>query len=127
MKHIFHLHEGDDNTFFASITELLLDLENSFGSPETMEENARQAMSAAIRVEPLQKENYDRFTAFFSDIRQLLRANEAEFYDYKYMLRSYTDGRFLYEEEKNQLHYFDHPYHQEYFKQLNAKPCTETK
>ena len=127
MKHLFHLKETEDNEFFANLVELLFDLENSLGTPEQLEETAKQMANTAVRIDPLQKQNFERFANFFTDVRQMLRQNEQEFYDNKYMLRSFVDGRVLIEQDKNTVHYFDHPYHQEYFKQLNIKPCTETK
>ena len=119
MKTQFYLNKASDaDALFCNISELLLDLENLIGSPELMEEKISEMFTAASKIKPQETEKYKMFLDFFRDIRQLLKEDEKNFYDYKYELRSYEDGRFVIDETEG-VKYFDHPYHQEYFKRKN--------
>lgn len=126
MKAEFFLKNGWTNDFLYNIAELLLDLENDFGSPEELEAKAKYLFELAEHATETDRQQITRLTTFFADIRQLLRANEKEYLDYKYELRTYTDGRLYYDEANDELHYFDHPHHQEYFKNLNINQWKNT-
>ena len=124
MKTKFYLSKASDaDALFCNISELLFDLENQIGSPELLEEKISEMFDEASRLKPAERENFKMFLNFFKDIKELLRADEKTFYDYKYELRSYEDGRFVIDEAEG-VKYFDHPYHQEYFKRKNnGKQC----
>ena len=133
MKTEFLLSEGDFSTesFAANITEMVLDLENSFESPEELAANVQELFvyTANLATET-QSLKFQKIARFFQQLRDYLRANEETYFDAKYMLRSFADGRFLVDEENYQVIYFDHPMHQHYFNQANIKKewyTTETK
>lgn len=128
MKSNFNLSKGSDaDALFCNISELVLDLENQVGSPELLVTKMSEMAALASRCNPRDHEVYDLFLSFFKDVQDLLRTDEKNFYDYKYELRSYEDGRYIVDDEEG-VKYFDHPYHQEYFKRKNVSPCsTETK
>lgn len=133
MKTEFLLSAGDFSTesFAANITEMVLDLENSFESPEELAANVQELFvyTANLATET-QSLRFQKIARFFQQLRDYLRANEETYFDAKYMLRSFTDGRFLVDEENYQVIYFDHPMHQHYFNQANIKKewyTTETK
>jgi hypothetical protein len=124
MKTKFNLSKTSDaDALFCNISELLFDLENQIGSPELLEQNITEMFEAASSLNPAETETFRMYLNFFKDIKELLREDEKNFYDYKYELRSYEDGRFVIDETEG-VKYFDHPYHQDYFKQNNTeKKC----
>lgn len=114
---------ADSDDLFCKLSELLLDLENIIGSPELMEKQIEELLLLASEINPLYSEKYKIFLDYFRDVKQLLRADEKNFYDYKYELRSNNDGRFIIDNQEG-VKYFDHPYHQNYFKKNNtAEKC----
>ena len=133
MKTNFLLTQDDFSTeeFAANITEMVLDLENSFESPEELAANVQELFvyTANLATET-QSLRFQKIARFFQQLRDYLRANEETYFDAKYMLRSFVDGRFLVDEKNYQVIYFDHPMHQHYFNQANIKKewyTTETK
>lgn len=133
MKTNFLLTQDDFSTeeFAANITEMVLDLENSFESPEELSANVQEMFiyTANLATE-MQSLKFQKIARFFQQLRDYLRANEETYFDAKYMLRSFADGRFLVNEETFEVLYFDHPMHQHLFNQQNIKKewsTTETK
>ncbi len=119
MKTKFFLNKAsDEDALFCNLSELLFDLDNQLDSPEVMIEKIEQMFLAASQMNPAETAHFKLFIKFFKDVQQLLRADEENYYDYKYELQSYENGRYLID-EKEGLFYFDHPYHQEYFKTKN--------
>ena len=120
-----------DEDFCNNITELFLELENTFESPEELAETAQEMYEYSLQLATkTQKKRFFEIAIFFKNMCNLLRSNEEIYFDLKYMLRSFADGRFLVDEENYQVIYFDHPMHQHYFNQANIKKewyTTETK
>ena len=133
MKTEFLLYQSGDpqEDFFSNITELFLDLENSFESPEDLANSAQEMYEYTLQIATeTQKTHFFKIAVFFKNLCELLRSNEETFFDLKYLLRSYTDGRFMINEKTFETLYFDHPMHQHYFNQKNITKewsTTETK
>ena len=133
MKTEFLLYQSGDpqEDFFSNITELFLDLENSFESPEDLAMSVQEMYGYTLEIATeTQKKRFYEIALFFKHVVQYIRNNEEPFYDFKYNLRSYIDGRFMFNEETGEALYFDHPMHQRYFNQANIKKewyTTETK
>ncbi len=107
MKTKFYLSKASDaDALFCNISELLFDLENQIESPELLEKNITEMFESASQINPAETETFKMFLDFFRDIKELLRQDEKNFYDYKYELRSYDDGRFIIDETEG-VKYFD--------------------
>lgn len=100
--------------FNSKMSELILDLENNFGSPVKMKLFALQQLQINLQNAPAEDIEKHLWVAnFFRNAAEVMQKHHSIFLDRKYELRSYTDGRWRWIDEV--VRYMDHPEHKKFF------------